>query len=65
MSFPFKHITTSQCDVHIRYNRYVNKQWTGEVTITSGVSFLPAFGCYGAADQFTLIEDPEWPEIHK
>lgn len=44
---------------------YVNKQWTGEVSITDGVSFLPAFGCYGSADQFTLIEDPEWPQIHK
>jgi len=41
---------------------YVNKRWTGEVTVPPG-TYYPAFGCYGNADQFTLVEDPDLPDI--
>jgi len=41
---------------------YVNKVYTGHVTIVPN-TYFPAFGCYGAQDQFTLLEDAEMPDV--
>jgi len=48
------------CDRH-KLEMYVNKRYTGEVTLAAGNKYYPAFGCYGNEEQLTLIDDPEVP----